>query len=126
MTLPEIAILGSLTRKHGVPISASVLLVALISATTQAFGSTSAEAVSFGGVDDLVSDSEPGTRIVFESADEGGSIWALTESRSDSLQTGLDAEQDPILVPLPPPAIVTAVGLGVAWLVRRRMSNRST
>jgi len=57
------------------------------------------------------------------------SIWDDFEFRGSvpigtGLQTGtLDATQEPILVPLPAPLIAAGAGLGLAWLVRRRMTR---
>ena len=57
------------------------------------------------------------------------SIWddseALdTASNAGGLQTSSsETIQPPILVPLPAPLIAAGTGLGLAWLVRRRMSR---
>lgn len=57
------------------------------------------------------------------------SIWDDIESldfapSANGLQTApTDATQEPILVPLPAPLIAAGTGLGLAWLVRRRLSR---
>ncbi len=55
------------------------------------------------------------------------SIWEADDSDlrgRDGLQTEQGRSvQEPILVPLPAPAIAAASGLGLVWFLRRRMSR---
>ncbi len=110
-------------RRDGPSYLAFILIGVLVLVTNHSFGMTDREALPMGGVSDVVAASASDSRI--ESDEEWPSIWNRMELGSASLQTDSSVDQDPILVPLPPPVIVTTVGLGVAWLLRRRMPSRS-
>ena len=57
------------------------------------------------------------------------SIWddsnlGINGAKGNGLQSlSGDATQEPILVPLPAPLFAAGAGLGLAWMVRKRMSR---
>ena len=57
------------------------------------------------------------------------SIWddsnlGINGAKGNGLQSPSgDATQEPILVPLPAPLLAAGAGLGLAWMVRKRMSR---
>ena len=57
------------------------------------------------------------------------SIWddsnlGINGAKGNGLQSlSGDATQEPILVPLPAPLLAAGAGLGLAWMVRKRMSR---
>ncbi len=62
-----------------------------------------------------------------QDTEESISIWndsnlSFDDRQSEGLQTRSDDEtQEPILVPLPAPVLAAGSGLGIAWLIRKRM-----
>jgi hypothetical protein len=57
------------------------------------------------------------------------SIWddsnlGINGAKGNGLQSlSGDATQEPILVPLPAPLLAAGAGLGLAWMVRKRMTR---
>ena len=65
-------------------------------------------------------------------SEPSSSIWADTAfdaRRADGLdglntsESETDGRQDPILVPLPAPILAAVSGLGLAWILRKRMTR---
>ena len=64
---------------------------------------------------------QPATRVSIWDrpvADGDQTYWDLTLN-------GGEQPAEPILLPLPAPAVAAAVGLGVVWMIRRRFGSRS-
>ena len=68
-----------------------------------------------------------GPNTADKTSESRASIWdaeVLENSIQGDLQTTASGSlQDPILVPLPAPVIAAASGLGLAWILRKRMSR---
>ncbi len=79
-----------------------------------------------------VASAQVGPNTATNTSEPGSSIWADTEfdaRRGDGLaglntsETESDGRQDPILVPLPTPILAAGTGLGLAWILRKRMTR---
>ena len=73
-----------------------------------------------------------GPNTAADASDPSSSIWADTafDTRHTDGSGGLntsesesDGRQDPILVPLPAPILAAGTGLGLAWILRKRMTR---
>ena len=73
-----------------------------------------------------------GPNTAANASEPGSSIWADTafDTRNTDGLAGLntsesesDGRQVPILVPLPAPILAAGTGLGLAWILRKRMTR---
>ena len=73
-----------------------------------------------------------GPSTAADASEPSPSIWADTVfdvRRADGLgglntgESESDGRQDPILVPLPAPILAAGTGLGLAWILRKRMTR---
>ena len=58
------------------------------------------------------------TDTAFDTRHTAGGLGGLNTGESES-----DGRQDPILVPLPAPILAAGTGLGLAWILRKRMTR---
>lgn len=73
-----------------------------------------------------------GPNTAADASEPSSSIWAdtvLDVRRADGLgelntsESESNGRQDPILVPLPAPILAAGTGLGLAWILRKRMTR---